>query len=299
MFLTPTVRLHLLLAAFFLALLPAAAPAQEDIRPGGPPMALAPPMPQVSATDLQMRLNALETQLRNVTGELERVQYLNNQLQQNIQRMNADMDGRFHMLEQRVGAQESSPRPSAPIASPVGIPPSSPSPITTMPTPGSPPPTQVQGAIDAPEPLAEPSPHVLGTLSSQGPPPGDPQALYDQAFQSLRQARYDEAESRLHDFLKNFPKHKLAENAHYWLGETYYVRGKFQEAAVTFAEGFQNFPKGTKAPDNLLKLAMSLGSIDKKKDACDTLAALKQRFPNASAIIRNRAEQEKKNLACT
>ncbi len=278
-------RSPVLLLAVLLALPPAALLAQ-DAEMAAPP----PPLPGPSATDLQMRLNALETQLRNVTGQLERSQYQNNQLQQTLQRMNADYDGRFQMLERRVGAQEArqmAPPPPPPQAAP------------TLTTPQMPPAAPAQGAATDAPPPAPPKEGVLGTISSSSGKSGDPQALYDQAFQAMRQAKYDDAESLFRDFLKNHPKHRLAENAKYWLGETYYVRGKFQDAAVTFGEGFQQFPNGNKAPDNLLKLAMALGSVNKKQDACTTLTELKKRFPNASAIIRNRAEQEKKTLACT
>jgi tol-pal system protein YbgF len=220
-------------------------------------------------------------------------------LQNTLQRMNADMDGRFQMLERRLGAQEqkaAAPPPPPPQAMPAQAPP--PPAAGTAPPAGAAPTPAPQGAVDTPTaPLAPEAEqdHVLGGSDTSG----DPQGMYDTAFQALRQAKYDQAETRLRAFLKAHPKHKLAENARYWLGETYYVRGKFQDSAVTFAEGFQQFPNGSKAPDNLLKLAMSLGSINKKQDACTTLSELKKRFPNASAIIRNRADQERKTLACT
>ena len=51
------------------------------------------------------------------------------------------------------------------------------------------------------------------------------------------------------------------------LGETYYVRGDFPNAARAFAEGFQKYPKSGKAPDNLLKLGMSLQAQGKPEQA--------------------------------
>src|SRR5262249_35611068 len=86
----------------------------QDLDSGAPPpppgaggeVMAAPPM---APTDMQMRINALETQLRNVTGQLERVQYQNAQLQQTLQRMNADIDGRFQMIERRVNSPPPQP----------------------------------------------------------------------------------------------------------------------------------------------------------------------------------------------
>ena len=50
----------------------------------------------------------------------------------------------------------------------------------------------------------------------------------------------------------------LASNAYYWLGETFYVQKNFQKAAISFAKGYQKFPKGNKAIDQLFKLALTL-----------------------------------------
>ena len=99
-------------------------------------------------------------------------------------------------------------------------------------------------------------------------------------------------------FVKANPTHSLTPNAQYWLGESYYVRNKFKEAAVAFAEGFQRFPKSDKAKDFLLKLGVSLGALDNKKDACVALKQLDTEFPDAPQTVKRRAEQERNRLAC-
>src|SRR5690606_27427724 len=95
--------------------------------------------------------------------------------------------------------------------------------------------------------------------------------LYDAAFQALREQRYERAEAAFKEFLNRYSDDALAGNAQYWLGETYYVRGNYQESAKVFAHGFQKYPKSSKAPDNLLKLGLSLAQNKKTKEACLTL----------------------------
>jgi tol-pal system protein YbgF len=90
----------------------------------------------------------------------------------------------------------------------------------------------------------------------------------------------------------------MAGNAEYWLGETFYARNKFTDAASAFAEGYKRFPKGPKAPDTLLKLAMSLGHANQKQNACIALAQLDRDFPHQSATVKDRAGAEKKHLGC-
>jgi TolA-binding protein len=58
------------------------------------------------------------------------------------------------------------------------------------------------------------------------------------------------------------------------LGETFYVRNDFKNAAVAFAEGYQKYPNSQKAPDNLLKLAMALGQQGQQQNACVALSQL-------------------------
>ena len=94
------------------------------------------------------------------------------------------------------------------------------------------------------------------------------------------------------------PTDVLAGNAQYWLGETYYVRGDYQRAAVAFAEGFQKYPNSGKAADNLLKLGMSLGEMGKKQDACTALSQLVSKYPGAPEDLLVRARREKEHYGC-
>ena len=102
----------------------------------------------------------------------------------------------------------------------------------------------------------------------------------------------------LRAFINQHPDNPLAGNAKYWLGETYYVRQDFQQAAVTFAEAYQEFPNNSKAPDNLLKLGMSLAALGRKSDACGTYAEVLKRYPEAAVTVTRRTKQERQRLTC-
>jgi tol-pal system protein YbgF len=123
-------------------------------------------------------------------------------------------------------------------------------------------------------------------------------SLYDASFQALREQKYDRAEKGFKQFLQKFSSDTLAGNAQYWLGETYYVRNNYTEAAKSFAIGYQKYPKSTKAPDNLLKLGLSLAQNKKTQDACVTLQQLGVQYKNAAAVIKQRATEEIKTLQC-
>lgn len=128
---------------------------------------------------------------------------------------------------------------------------------------------------------------------------GSSKQLYEKAYAHLLQQDYAAAEAAFDDFLKRFPGDTLAGNAQYWLGESFFVRGQFKPAASAFLKGYQTYGKSAKAPDSLLKLAMSLDRLGQKDAACASFAELGTRFPSASANVKTRAQAERARLGCT
>jgi tol-pal system protein YbgF len=128
---------------------------------------------------------------------------------------------------------------------------------------------------------------------------GNAKQLYETAYAHLLQQDYAAAEAAFDDFLKRFPGDTLAGNAQYWLGESHFVRGQYKAAASAFLKGYQTYGKNAKAPDSLLKLAMSLERLGQKDAACASFAELGSRFPSASANVKTRAQAERARLGCT
>jgi len=121
---------------------------------------------------------------------------------------------------------------------------------------------------------------------------------YQYAFDLLRQTKYADAENALNTFVDEYPDHPLAGNASYWLGETYYVRRDYNNAALTFAQTFQKYPQSGKAPDSLLKLGMSLAALGETADACKALHELSARYPKAPDATKQRAAKEQAKNGC-
>ncbi len=128
---------------------------------------------------------------------------------------------------------------------------------------------------------------------------GDPKADFERAYGDLLQRNYDAARRGFQSFLRSYPRHELAGNAQYWLGEVYFVRGDYKRAAQAFLAGYQKFGRGSKAPDSLLKLAVSLNRLGQKDAACQSFGELLTRFPNAQDYIRRRAQQERRQIGCS
>ena len=120
---------------------------------------------------------------------------------------------------------------------------------------------------------------------------------YDAAYHYMIQKKYDKAAQAFVTFLKDYPQSALAGNANYWLGETYYVRGQYEVAAGIFSDGLTKYDKSSKAPDNLLKLGLTMKKLNKKEEACGFLTLLPEQFPKAGDAVK-KAKSEAEKLAC-
>jgi tol-pal system protein YbgF len=148
-----------------------------------------------------------------------------------------------------------------------------------------------------PQTGAPPPPVTTAAL----PPTGDtsdPKQLYETAYGYLLQRDYGAAEVSFDEFLKRFPADSLAGNAQYWLGESHFVRGQYKAAAGAFLKGYQAYAQSAKAPDSLLKLAMSLDRLGQKDAACSSFSELNSKFPNAGQSVKARAQSERQRVGC-
>ncbi len=261
-----------------------------------------------ASADAEIRIQQFESEIRALTGRLEEQDHQIRQLREQLEKLSADIDvrlggaqdggsggfssgstgGSFTNNPIRSGSVDSSGgmehQERAPVASP-GLTPSDTS-------------SNYQWNSGS---AAAGADGQLGTLTGSdagGYAGADAAAtLYENAFSLLKGAQYNEAEKEFNSFLKQYPGHPLTGNATYWLGETYYVRGQFEKAAKTFAEGYQKDPKGAKAADNLLKMGMSLSGMNKKTDACVALGQVEKQFASSGPVMR-RAQQEMTRLGC-
>lgn len=147
-------------------------------------------------------------------------------------------------------------------------------------------------------PGAPGAPAAPGMQTAALPVAGDPRQQYETAYGFLLQRDYGAAEAAFDDFLKKYPNDSLAGNAQYWLGELYFVRGQYKSAASSFLKGYQTYGRSAKAPDSLLKLAMSLDRLGQKDAACASFTELNSKFPDAPQSVKARGQAERQRVGC-
>ena len=223
------------------------------------------------AARMQLQITKMQEQLRSMNGRVEEIEHRIAVLEQRFDRMADDLEIRLQQIEDAVSAGGATALPprNRETAAPAGT------------------------GTDSAAPSLAVAPIVPG-------PPADasPREQYDFAFELLKKRDYSGAGVALAAFLDKNPDHALAGNAIYWLGETHYVQKEYKAAAKVFLDGYQKYPTGSKAPDNLLKLGMSLAAYGDTDSACKTFKRLLATFPKAPARITRAAKSEQKKLSC-
>jgi len=126
-----------------------------------------------------------------------------------------------------------------------------------------------------------------------------PEKQYEFATSFLKVGDYNTAERAFREFVITNPEHKLAGNAQYWYAETFRIRQLYTDAATAYLEGYQKYPKGEKAPINLLKLGVSMVQIGEKEQGCKMIIGVQEQYPKANQSVLQKAKYESKKFECS
>ncbi len=292
-----------------------------------PPPAGADRMAQMSGPDLVLRLERLETQIRQLTGTIEQLQFRNQQLEGQIRRMQEE-------AAPRPGAQV---RPQNPSSAPAASPARRGDAFDPVQNPNAPGVPHTLGSLGAPagapsvsgdageQPFGVPGGRGGGApldLATVGPPSGPvppqsarsavaggaalatlapsqtPRDEYDLAHGYVLRKDYALAEEAFRSFLSKYPDDRLVGDATYWLGESMFQRQRFRDAAEAFLNVSTKYESSAKAPDALLRLGQSLAALGEKEAACASLGEVLRKFPRASAGVKQGVEREQKRARC-
>ncbi len=224
------------------------------------------------AQDVVVQVSQMDETLRQAVGRMDVIEHQIKTLEDKINMINKDIDIRLKMVEGKPidgnGAGVSAPAKKfdAPVAQ--GAP-------TSL----------VGGAIAKGSDL----PDIKTKTAEQ---------IYQDGLNAFNAAEYDNAASKFTAVLTKFPNHKLAGNAQYWLGESYYGKKDYAKAAVAFAKGYEKYKDGNKGADNILKLGMSMQMLNKTKEACTAFVNLPKEFPKAPDNLKERAAKAAADLSC-
>lgn len=238
---------------------------QRKVFPGGDPKFFEPeiatPAPAAPAPDaapasqpiddLTQRVDAMETQLRTLTGQMEAQQFKLQQLETAAAKLRGDLEFRLATLEKAMAPP--APEPAAEAAPPAAQPATLPA--ATVPAKPAP-----AGAKPAITPAAA--------------APASAETAYAAALAPVKAKNWPAAETAMRQFAIDWPKSPRLPLAQYWEGRSHAEQGEQGEAARLFLKVYQSAPRNEKAPDALLGLAGALTGLNKPQDACRVLDEL-------------------------
>ena len=187
-------------------------------------------MANQSLLDLAQQLQALQTDVRTLRGQLEELQYASDNVKTQQRGLYTDLDTRLKALEGGM-----------PMA--VGD----------------------------------------GEEGSVPMPTGSDRMNYQAAFDLLKAGQYEKATAAFQRFLATFPDSALADNAQYWLGESYYVTRRYNEALKAFRTVVDKYPESRKLADAWLKIGYTQYELKAWKPARDALTRVQREYPDSGA----------------
>ena len=133
----------------------------------------------------------------------------------------------------------------------------------------------------SPQPGARPAPPAPGGPEPAATRPPTGRELYDKAYGLYQKGRYEDARRAFRKFLDLYPKSDLADNAYFWIGESYYAQEQYEKAILAYDKVVQEFPRGDKVPSALLKQAFAFDAIGDPVDARILLKKLLREHPSS------------------
>ena len=236
-----------------------------------------------------LKLNGIEDQFRELTNKFEEINFKLDKLSTRVTKIQSDTQLRFSDLENGIVTAPKEKQNILPGTS---------KPQDFGANPGyqtsNLPKQQTITSVESAQTVITEEPEKKESLL----PEKNPEAQYEFAVSFMKIGDYETAEAALKEFIDKNKDHDLAGSAQYWYGETFRIRQLYSDAATAYLDGYQNYPKSKKAPDNLLKLGITMVQLGEKDQGCKMISGLKKEYPKASKSVLQKAQYEQKKFKC-
>ena len=236
-----------------------------------------------------LKLNEIENQFRELTNKFEEVNFKLDKLSTRVTKIQSDTQLRFSDLDKGTidtTAQKQTQLPGSSKPQDFGAAPA----YQTSNLPRE----QSINSVESAQTVIAEEPETRESLLPDKPA----EEQYEFAVSFMKIGDYETAEFALKEFIDKNKDHDLAGSAQYWYGETFRIRQLYSDAATAYLDGYQNYPKSRKAPDNLLKLGITMVQLGEKDQGCKMISGIKKEYPKANKSVLQKAQYEQKKFKC-
>ncbi|MDA8726723.1 tol-pal system protein YbgF [Candidatus Pelagibacter bacterium] len=248
-----------------------------------------------------LKLSEVEDQFRQLTNKFEEINFKLDKLSNRLSKIQADNQIRFQDIESVISSGEIttqlSSKPKTDTKKEILPGSSQPQDLGTISYKD----TQTSEKSQQIESVDTTATVVTETFQAEEkilPQDLSPKKQYEFATSFLKVGDYSTAERAFREFVLDNSEHELAGSAQYWYAETFRIRQLYTDAASAYLEGYQKYPKGNKAPINLLKLGVSMVQIGEKDQGCKMINGVELQYPKANQSVIQKAKYESKKFEC-
>ncbi|MDA9210037.1 tol-pal system protein YbgF [bacterium] len=248
-----------------------------------------------------LKLSEVEDQFRQLTNKFEEINFKLDKLSNRLSKIQADNQIRFQDIESAISSGE--------ITTQLSSKPKSDTKTEILPGSSQP---QDLGSISYKDTETSETTQKIQSVDTTAtvvtetfqaeekilPQDLTPKKQYEFATSFLKVGDYSTAERAFREFVLSNSEHELAGSAQYWYAETFRIRQLYTDAASAYLEGYQKYPKGKKAPINLLKLGVSMVQIGEKDQGCKMINGVELQYPKANQSVIQKAKYESKKFEC-
>jgi tol-pal system protein YbgF len=228
--------------------------------------------PQIQALDA--RTSETQSSMRALTDDIARLARRSDAVDTSLGEMRARVEALTPAAALPAVAAPATPPPASAIERPrVPAPPAPLVPQSMAPIPSAP------GPLPAPAPL----PPQVAPPAPAAPRTGNPEEEYNAALATFRSREHGQAVLDFIDFIAKYPKHTLAGNAQYWIGEAYWAQRDYRQALVEFDKVSEYGP--AKAPDALVKIGLCHVRLRDVPRAQQAWQRVLREYPKSEAAI--------------
>ena len=261
--------------------------------------------------DILNEMEGLQREVRELRGEIEQQAYIIDQMKKRQQSLYDDLDQRLQTGQGRqiepVTKMEEDPQQDQPRIEPVAIEYDQPElsndlPVDvetpaikkTVPVPSANKPS-TSSSIKPVETYVAQQENNSSTVEDSSPsenapeqtaeiaPDSNEENSYSEAFTLLKQGQHKDAVENFRTFLQQYPSSQYADNAQYWLGESFYTRRKFEMAITEYKTLLSQYPDSGKASHAQLKVGYCYHELGQTDFAQGELEDLIAQYPGTSA----------------
>ena len=243
-----------------------------------------------------LKLSEIENQFQQLTNRFEEINFKLDKLSNRLSKVQADNQIRFQDIEIALNSDGTIKKTTKKKNTEILPGSSEPSDLGSVSYKD----TETQDAVQKTQSIETTATIVTETFQSEDKilPKDTAEKQYEFATSFLKVGDYTTAERAFREFVLTNSDHELAGNAQYWYAETFRIRQLYTDAASAYLEGYQKYPKGEKAPINLLKLGVSMVQIGEKDQGCKMINGVEKQYPKANQSVIQKAKYESQKFEC-